>query len=64
MPPEEFREYAHEAVNWVADFLAEVDDLPVFPSTKPGEIRRKIPAAPPSAPESMDALLNLSLIHI
>ena len=58
MPPEEFREYAHEAVNWVADFLAEVDDLPVFPSTKPGEIRRKIPAAPPSAPESMDALLN------
>jgi len=58
MPPEEFREYAHEAVNWVADFLAEVDDLPVFPSIKPGEIKREIPSAPPSTPECMEALLN------
>ena len=58
MPPEEFRRYAHEAVDWVADFLDGIDDLPVFPSIRPGDVVRALPSEPPVEPESMDALLD------
>ena len=30
MPPEEFRRFAHGAVDWSAEFLDGIDDLPVF----------------------------------
>lgn len=58
MPPEEFRRYAHEAVDWVADFLANVETYPVFPSVRPGDVTSRIPPAPPASPEPMNALLD------
>jgi aromatic-L-amino-acid decarboxylase len=58
MPPEEFRHHAREAVDWVADFLKQVDEVPVFPAMRPGDITAALPDAPPEQPESMDALLS------
>ncbi len=44
---------AQEVADWMADYLAGVGDLPVFPETAPGDIRA---ALPPSAPESGESL--------
>jgi hypothetical protein len=38
LPPEEFRKFAHQAVDWMADYLANPGRYPVLPHTKPGEL--------------------------
>ena len=47
LPSEEFRRLAHEVVEWTADYLTGVDELPGFPTLEPGEIRSALPAVPP-----------------
>jgi len=54
VPPEEFRALAHEVVDWITEYLDRGEDLPVFPSVKPGEIRAQLPSAPPAVGESLD----------
>ena len=56
--PQEFRRYAHGAVDWIANFLNGIDDLPIFPSIRPGVTGRALPSEPGAEPESMDALLD------
>ncbi len=57
MHPEEFRTYAHQVVDWIADYLTNVESYPVFAQTAPGDIRRALPAHPPAEPESMESIL-------
>ena len=57
MPPEELRRLAHEVVDWIADYLGRVGDLPVLPDVSPGEIRDALPSKAPVAGESMDDVL-------
>ena len=52
-----FRRDAHAAVEWVARYLEGIDRHPVFPRVKPGEIRSLLPARPPDAAETIDAIL-------
>ena len=58
MSPEEFRRYGHEAVDWVADFLAHPECYPVLPKVEPGEFTKALPAAGPERGEPMDAILE------
>ena len=58
MTPEEFRRLGHQLVDWVADYRTTVSDRPVMAKTAPGEIKASLPASPPSAPESFDAILR------
>ena len=48
MHPEEFRRHGHQVVDWMADYLSGVGDLPVTPAGRPGDISRRLPAAPPA----------------
>jgi aromatic-L-amino-acid decarboxylase len=57
MPVEEFRQYGHQLVDWVADFLTRINDIPAFPDVQPGDIRRKLPAVPPAKGEAMEDIL-------
>ena len=36
LTPEEFREQGHRVVDWIADYWASVDDLPVLAQVRPG----------------------------
>jgi aromatic-L-amino-acid decarboxylase len=56
--PEEFRRYGHEVVDWIAEYLGGVGDLPVLARVRPGEVAASLPAAPPVAPEGLDAILG------
>src|ERR1700686_1856541 len=51
MGPQAFRQYGHQVVDWMADYLAGVGDYPVRAQTAPGDIRRSLPAQPPQQPE-------------
>ena len=57
MDPEEFRAMAHRVVDWIADYLADVDRFPVAARVSPGAIRRQLPASPPEHPEPMEHIL-------
>ncbi len=58
MPAEEFRRYGHQLIDWIADFLAKVGELPAFPPVQPGEIRSLLPSAPPQTGEAMEEILS------
>ncbi|HET7601594.1 MAG TPA: amino acid decarboxylase, partial [Gemmatimonadales bacterium] len=56
MTPAEFRAQAHRIADWLADYREHVAELPVMPPVLPGGIRAQLPAAPPEAGESFDAV--------
>ena len=58
MHPDEFRRHGHQLVDWMADYFAQVGELPVTPDVQPGDIRRRLPTAPPAAGEPFDALFH------
>ncbi len=53
-----FRAAAHQVVDRMADYLADVEAWPVFPDVEPGSIRPLFPASPPELPEPFDAILD------
>ena len=57
MTPDEFRAAGHRLIDWIADYRASVETRPVMAQTEPGAIKARLPAAPPSQPESFDAIL-------
>ena len=54
----DFRKHAHEFVDWMADYLEHVQDLPVKSQVKPGDIFTQLPDAPPAESEDMSAIFN------
>lgn len=57
MTPEEFRRHGHAAIDWIADYWATLDDLPVRAQVAPGDVRRLLPASAPEEGEPFDAVL-------
>lgn len=58
MDSKQFRKYAHEMVDWMADYLENIEDLPVRSIKKPGEIIAALPQNPPQQSESMKTRLR------
>ena len=57
MTPEEFRRHGHAVVDWIADYQARVESLPVLSQVRPGEIRAQLPANPPLKGEAFEKIL-------
>ncbi|MGC9947453.1 MAG: pyridoxal-dependent decarboxylase [Bryobacteraceae bacterium] len=58
MSPEEFRRFAHESVDWVADYLSHPEHYPVLPKMEPGQLVDALPASGPERGEPMERLLE------
>jgi aromatic-L-amino-acid/L-tryptophan decarboxylase len=58
MNPDEFRKYAHQLVDWMADHFQNVGRLPVTPSVLPGEIGRSLSGTPPASAEPFDRVFR------
>ena len=56
MTPEEFRRHAHRLVDWMADYMSEVERFPVRAQTRPGEVASALPPAAPEAGEPMETV--------
>lgn len=58
MDKQVFREFGYKFVDWVADYMSEVEKFPVKSPLKPNEIRGKLPQNPPQQGESMEKIFE------
>lgn len=58
MPPQEFREWGHRFIDWVAEYLEHPERYPVLSQVKPGWVHEQLPAAAPEQAESMEAVFR------
>jgi aromatic-L-amino-acid decarboxylase len=58
MAPDEFRRHGHELVDWVAEYMARVGELPVQSKVEPGDVRALLPSAAPEDPEPFELLVR------
>jgi aromatic-L-amino-acid/L-tryptophan decarboxylase len=58
MTPDEFRQWGHQFVDWVSEYLAHPERLNVLSQVEPGSIRKQLPLSPPQHQESMSSVLK------
>jgi aromatic-L-amino-acid/L-tryptophan decarboxylase len=58
MDTEDFRRHAHAFVDWMADYLRDVERYPVRAQVKPGEIAAGLPLTPPADGEPIEAIFE------
>src|SRR3990172_1437093 len=58
MPAEEFKKYGYELIDWIAEYLTNIEKFPVMPNIKPGDIKIKLPKNPPAASESFSKIFS------
>jgi aromatic-L-amino-acid decarboxylase len=58
MTPNEFRRHGREVIDWIADYMERVEQLPVLAQVKPGDIRGRLPDHPPEQGEPFEAILK------
>lgn len=54
----EFRKQAHEIVDWIADYLDNIEQFPVKSQIEPGSIKAQIPESAPEMGELMDKIFS------
>lgn len=58
MEKEVFKRSGREIIDWLADYLENADRFRIVPDLEPGEVKAKLPAAPPATGEAMDDVLR------
>jgi len=58
MTSEEFRKQAHSMVDWMTDYLSNVEEYAVLSSVKPGDIKSQIPKTFPETPEEFSKIFK------
>jgi aromatic-L-amino-acid decarboxylase len=57
LPTAELREQGARLLGWIASYLEHPERYPVVSPSKPGDIRRSLPAAPPASGEPLEQIL-------
>jgi len=58
MSAAEFRRRGHEVVDWIADYWARVETLPVLSQVAPGTVRASLPPHPPAHGEAFEDVMR------
>jgi aromatic-L-amino-acid decarboxylase len=58
MTADDFRRHGRDVVDWIADYMEEVEKFPVLSRARPGEIRAALPAEPPQQGELFELILE------
>jgi aromatic-L-amino-acid/L-tryptophan decarboxylase len=58
MDSNEFRSHAHQIVDWIADYLDNIEDYPVKAGVKPREVYNRLPDTPPKTGEDFENILT------
>jgi aromatic-L-amino-acid decarboxylase len=58
MPTQDFKDHGKQLIDWIADYLDHPAGYAVLSQVKPGEIKSRLPAVPPAAPEDFAGILQ------
>lgn len=58
MDREAFKEYGYRFIDWLAEYFDHVESYPVCSPVRPGEIKSRLPAAPPYGSEPMERIFH------
>jgi aromatic-L-amino-acid decarboxylase len=58
MKNEDFRRSGHQFVDWIADYFENIEKFPVLSRNEPGDVKKLIPAVPPSRGEAMEGIFG------
>ena len=58
MDSKDFRRLGHELIDWIAEYFDNIEELPVLAAIEPGDLKAKLPSAPPAQGESMEAIIS------
>ena len=57
MQTADFRRYAHQLADWMADYFENIEQYPVKPPVLPGDIKSQLPAGPPLEGEAFEQIM-------
>ncbi len=58
MPVEEFRKYGYQLVDWITEYISNIEKHPVQSQVKPNEIYKRIPFSPPPLGEGFEKIIS------
>jgi len=58
MPAEEFKSAGYKLIDWSTNYLKNIEEFPVLPDIKPGDIKSKLPSEPPQKGEDFDSIIH------
>ena len=58
MSSDEFRRWGYALIDWIADYYARVEEMPVLSRVEPGEVRAQLPPTPPTQGEPFEDILR------
>ncbi len=53
----EFRKHGYQLIDWLADYWERIEDMPITPDVRPGEIRAMMPGHAPEHPEPFEQIM-------
>lgn len=58
MPKDEFTKYGYQLIDWIADYLQNVESYPVLPNIKPGDIKSELQEKAPITGDNFSDVIN------
>ena len=55
---DEFREMGRATIDWIADYIENLEERSVSPDVEPGDVRSSLPERAPESPESFVDILD------
>jgi aromatic-L-amino-acid decarboxylase len=55
--PEDFKRHGHELIDWIADYVENIEQQRVTSEVRPGDVRAQLAEHPPVAPDGFEAVM-------
>ena len=56
--PEDFKEHGHQLIDWIADYVENIEQQRVTSEARPGEVRSQLAEHPPTTPDGFEAVMR------
>ncbi len=57
MTPEDFKRHGHQLIDWIADYIENVEQQRVTSLVQPGDVRSQLSEHPPTTPDGFEAVM-------
>ena len=58
MDVESFKKFGYKFIDWIANYISNIEKYPVLSQVSPGDIKNKLPESIPKTPENLESILK------